>query len=181
MPVNLTLTEIPVLPHCLGGHLPWSSGFELPRTKMSHRFTKRLLPLTRNLFFALVPAACARGSSRCFGAPAVRPLWEGLTREGLGSRPVPYVQPRRFMIGRVPRTTPWPEARRHAALFALRSRSVRPSHAPSAHHRPLHARPPSGPGHRCAEIFRIIGASREVPTIRSRVPAWLPRDRRTRW
>jgi len=97
LPVNLTLAKIPVLPHCLGGHLPWSSGVELPRTKMSHRFTKRLLPLTRNLFFVLVPAACARGSLRCFEASAVRPLWEGLTREGLGSRPTPYVQPRRFM------------------------------------------------------------------------------------
>lgn len=127
-----------------------------PRTKMSHAFMKRLLPLTRNPLSVLVPAAERRGSSRCSVSSTVRPLWEGLTREDEGFTPCvlrPAETVRRWEGVADDILT---LALGHAKLFALRPRSIRPSHVPSGHLRPLHAGPPSGPGHRYTETEAAV-------------------------
>jgi len=132
-----------------------------PRIKMSHAFTKRLLPLTRNPLSVFVPAVESRGSLRCSVSSTMSPFWEDLIREDEGFTPCvlrPAETARRWegaANGILAR------AREHAKLFALRPRSVRPSHVPSRHPRPLHAGPPSEPGHRYAEtkaaVYRGMG------------------------
>lgn len=149
------------------------------RTKMSHAFTKRLLPLTRNPLSVFVPAAERRGSSRCSVSSTVRAFWEDLTREDKGFTP--------FVLRPAETARRWEgaandilaRARGHAKLFALRPRSVRPSHVPSGHPRPLHARPPSEPGHRYAET-EVDGVSRDGLMVSSRASPYPPRDQRAR-
>jgi hypothetical protein len=62
-------------------------------------------------------------------------------------------------------------------LFALRPRSVRPSHIPSGRSRPLHAWPLSEPGHRHAET-EVDGAPRDWPIAPSRAFSYPLRDQR---
>lgn len=134
LPAGLTLAEIPSLPRCLGGHIPWSSGPE----KFSNQDESRLHKTT--LTFDSKPTLRARsrcreseGSSRCSLPSTVRPFWEGLTREDEGFTPYvlrPAETVRR--LGGYRKRYPI-QVLGHAELLTLRPRSIRPSHVPSGH------------------------------------------------
>jgi len=137
-------------PTVLVGTLSGALGPRIPRTKMSHAFMKR--PLS----FDSKPVLPAR--SRCPGAEAARaaPDHRRCGPSGKAShgrvrvhalRPTSSLDGSKMGGYRERHPDPGPRA---AELFALRPRSVRPSHVPSERPWPLHAWPPSGPGHRTA-------------------------------
>jgi hypothetical protein len=179
LPAELTLTKIPILPHCLGGRILWSSGPE----NFSDQDESRLHETT--LTFDSKPALRVRSRCREAGQLALLRIIDGKTPLGR-----PHTGGRGFtpdVLRPAEMARGWEGvandiltlALGHAKLFALRPRSVRPSHVPSGHPRPLHARPPSGPGHRYAGT-EVDGVSRDGLMVSSRTSPYPPRDQHAR-
>jgi hypothetical protein len=178
-PADPTLTEILILPHCLGGHLLRSSGPE----KLSNQDESHLHETT--LAFDSKPALRAR--SRCREPRQLALLWiidcaTPLGGPHTGGQGFHALRPTSSLdgskMGGCRERHPDPSPRAHRAICP--ATSIRPTFScPVRHPRPLHAWLPSELGRRYAET-EVDGIPRDESMVTSRAFPCLPRDQHAR-
>lgn len=174
-PADLTLAEILILPHCLGGHLLRSSGLEKFSNQDESHFHKTTLA------FDSKPALRVRSRCREPRQLALLRTIDCVTPLGgphTGGRGFHALRPTSSLNGskmggrRERQPDPSPRARRGIDPAT----SIRPTFScPVRHPRPLHAWLPSELGHRHAET-EVDGVPRDESMVTSRAFPYLPRD-----